>query len=72
MELKIIFNRVTGYKPFVLEHVELIEYKSQSTIEISMRARENGLPTCSVCDERCSGYDTQPTSRRFEFIPLAA
>ena len=30
-------------------------------IEISMRARENGLPTCSVCGERCSGYDSQPT-----------
>ncbi len=35
-----------------------------------MRARGNGLPACSVCGERCSGYDTQPASRRFNFIPL--
>ena len=70
MQLKTIFNRVTEYKPFVVEHVELIEYKSQSTIEISMRARENGLPTCSGCGERCSGYDTQPKARRFDFVPL--
>ena len=70
MQLKTIFNRVTEYKPFVVEHVELIERESQPTIEISMRARGNGLPTCSVCGERCSGYDTQPTSRRFKFIPL--
>ncbi len=70
MQLKTIFNRVTEYKPFVVEHVELIEYESQATIEISMRARENGLPTCSICGERCSRYDSQPTSRRFNFIPL--
>ena len=70
MQLKTIFNSVTNYKPFVVENVELVEEGSQSTIEITMRARENGLPTCSVCGERCSGYDTQPTSRRFDFIPL--
>ncbi len=70
MQLKTIFNRVTEYKPFVLEHVELIECESQTIIEISMRARENGLPTCSVCGERCSGYDMQSTPRRFDFVPL--
>ena len=70
MQLKTIFNRVTNYKPFVVEHVELIEHKSQPTLEITMRARENGLPTCSGCGRRCSGYDTQPTARRFDFIGL--
>ncbi len=70
MHLKTIFNRVTQYKPFVVEQVEMIECESQPTIEITMRARENGLPTCSVCGERCSGYDTQPTPRRFDFVPL--
>jgi hypothetical protein len=68
MQLKTIFNRVTEYKPFVIEHVELIEHDSQSTIEITMRARENGLPVCSVCGKRCSGYDTRPTARRFDFM----
>ena len=70
MQLKTIFNRVTNYKPFVVEHVELIEHESQPTLEITMRARENGLPTCSGCGQRCSGYDTQPTARRFDFIGL--
>ncbi len=70
MQLKTIFNRVTKYKPFVVDHVELVEHPSQPTIEITMRARENGLPTCSGCDKRCSGYDTQPTARRFDFVPL--
>ena len=54
MQLKTIFNRVTEYKPFVVEHVELVEYGSQPTIEVFMRARGNGLPACSVCGERCS------------------
>ena len=57
MHLKTIFNRVTDYKPFVVDRVELVEDSlSQPTIEISMRARENGLPTCSGCGCRCSGY----------------
>ena len=70
MQLKTIFNSVTEYKPFVVENVELVKHDSQATIEITMRARENGLPACSVCGERCSGYDTQPTNRRFDFIPI--
>lgn len=70
MRLETIFNRVTKFKPFVVEHVELLENESSMVIEITMRARENGLPTCSGCGKRCSGYDTPPTSRRFEFIPL--
>jgi transposase len=70
MQLKTIFNRVTDYKPFVVEHIELVEYDSQPRIEITMRARGNGLPTCSVCGGRCSGYDRQQTPRHFDFVPL--
>ena len=70
MQFKTIFNHVTEYKPFVVEQAEFVEHESQPTLEITMRARENGLPTCSVCGQRCSGYDTQPTPRRFHFVPL--
>ena len=70
MQLKTIFNRVTNYNPFVVAHVELTEDAlQQPMIEITMRARENGLPTCSGGGCRCSGYDTLP-ARRFDFIPL--
>ena len=44
MHLKAIFNHVTDYKPFEVEYVELIDYESGPTLEITMRARENGLP----------------------------
>jgi len=70
MQLKTIFNHVTEYKPFVVDGIEIVEKDSESTIEITMRARGNGLPTCSGCGVRCSGYDTQPKARRFDFIPL--
>jgi transposase len=70
VQLKTIFNRVTDYKPFVVEQVAFIEQQAQPTIEITLRARENGLPTCSGCGKRCPGYDTQPTARRFDFVPL--
>ena len=70
MHLKTIFNRVTDYKPFVVDQVTMPEDSlGQPTIEITMRARENGLPTCSGCGKRHSGYDTLP-ARRFEFVPL--
>ena len=70
MQLKTIFNRVTNYKPFVVDHVELQEDSlGQPRIEVTMRARENGLPTCSGCGRRGSGYDTLSV-RRFDFVPL--
>ena len=71
MQLKTIFNRVTNYKPFVVDRVELVDdVSTHPTIEITMRARDNGDPTCSGCGQRCSGYDRQPTPRRFDFVPL--
>ena len=70
MQLKTIFNHVIEYKPFVVEHAKLVEEDSPATIEITMCARGNGLPTCSGCGKRSSGYDTQPTPRRFDFVPL--
>ena len=70
MQLKTIFNRVTKYKPFVVESIELTEDAlEQPKIEITMRARGNGLPMCSGCGCRRSGYDKLP-ARRFDFIPL--
>ena len=70
MQLKTIFNRVTKYKPFVVTSVELTEDAlEQPTIEITMRARGNGLAMCSGCGCRCSSYDALP-ARHFDFIPL--
>ena len=61
---------MTECKPFVLEHVEMVEHESQSLIEITMRARENSEPMCSGCGERCPVYCTLPTACRSVFIPL--
>lgn len=69
MQLKTIFNHVTDYKPFVVESVALTD-EDNPKLEITMRARENGLPTCSGCGERQPGYDRLPTVRCFEFVPL--
>jgi len=43
--LRTIFNRVTEYKPIVVEHVEMVEHESELTIEITMRA-------CGNCNAR--------------------
>lgn len=70
MQLKTIFNRVTHYKPFVVDSAELVDTDAGMIIELTMRARNNGKPICSGCGDRCSGYDTRPTPRRFDFIPI--
>lgn len=70
MQLKTILNRVTDYKPFVVEESRLIETASGPEIEITMRCRENGQAICSGCGKRRPGYDRLPTPRRFEFVPL--
>ena len=70
MQLKTIFNHVTNYKPFVVDQAEFVPHGSSTVIELTMRARGNGKPTCSGCGKRCSGYDTQPSPRRFDFIPI--
>ena len=70
MQLKTILNRVTDYKPFVVENTQWVENEFDCVIEVTMRARRNGLPTCSGCGQRCPGYDTSAKPRRFDFIPL--
>ncbi|MDA1230471.1 MAG: hypothetical protein O2856_06835 [Planctomycetota bacterium] len=70
MHFKTIFNRVTDYKPFVVDHIHLVEHASKPVIEVTMRARGNGAPECSESGRRCPGYDTMPTARRFDFIPV--
>ncbi|MEZ6154109.1 MAG: ISL3 family transposase [Pirellulaceae bacterium] len=69
MQFKTIFNYVVDYKPFVVHKVELIG-EMPNRIEITMRSRGNGQAMCSGCGQRCAGYDRQPESRRFEFVPL--
>ena len=70
MQLKTIFNRVTDYKPFVVEKVNWSESTVGMTLELTMRARTNGQAICSGCGERRPGYDHSSSPRRFEFIPL--
>ena len=55
MQLKTIFNRVTDYKPFVVEKVNWSESTVGMTLELTMRARTNGHAICSGCGERRTG-----------------
>ncbi len=52
MHFRTIFNRVTDYKPFVVDHVHLVEHDSGPVREVTMRARGNGQSKNSVCVQR--------------------
>ena len=70
MQLKTILNRVTNYKSFVFGKITLREDSLVPTMDIEMKPRANGRPICSGCGNPGSTYDTMPTPRRFDFVPL--
>ena len=70
MHLKTNLNRVTNYKSFVFEKAVWKEDSLTPTLEVEVNPRANGRPVCSGCGRRRPGYDTMPTPRRFDFIPL--
>jgi transposase len=70
MQLKTILNYVTDYKSFVFESATFVEEDGGTRIEVRITPRANGRRICSGCGQACPGYDSQPTPRRFEFVPL--
>jgi len=70
MQLKTILNRVTDYKSFVFGKITWREDSPVPAMEVMVKPRANGRPICSGCGKAAAGYDTMPTPRRFEFVPL--
>jgi len=72
MHIKVILNRVTQYKSFVYEKVTWLKSANddQLVLEVEIRPRSNGQPTCSGCGKVRPGYDRTAKPRRFEFVPL--
>ena len=70
MQLKTILNRVTNYKSFVFGKIEIVESISGKLIEVEVQSRKNGQRICSGCGKVRPGYDTMPSPRRFDFIPM--
>ena len=70
MQLKTILNRVTNYKSFVFGKAEIVESISGNLIEVEVQSRKNGHRICSGCSKVRPGYDTMPTPRRFDFVPM--
>lgn len=67
MQLKPILNHVTHYKPFVIDSAEF-SGDEEPIIEVTMRARSNGQPRCSVCNQPSTCYDTLPAQRFASFL----
>jgi transposase len=70
MHLKTILNRVTDYKSFVFGKIVVRDDLPGPTFDVEVRPRANGRPICSGCGKARPGYDTMPTARRFDFVPL--
>ena len=70
MHVKTFLNRVTDYKSFVFEKITWQKESLTPKLEVEVRPRTNRRPVCSGCGKLAPGYDTMPTPRRFEFVPL--
>jgi transposase len=71
MQVKKILNRVTNYKGFVIKKIEM-EEKSNAEPQIvaTFVPRKGSRGVCPKCHRKCPTYDTSPTVRLFEFIPI--
>ncbi len=69
MLVKTILNRVQKQPGFVYGAVRFVEVRGAGGVEVELRRRAGGRPTCSGCARPGPGYDTLP-ARRFEFVPL--
>ena len=69
MQLKTILNRIEKHRSFVYGEVRIHERGGRPVLDVELRPRANGRPTCSGCGRRRPGYDTL-SPRRFEFVPL--
>ena len=68
MRLKTILNKCCKFKSFIFTKAQFNE-KSTSII-ITVKARKNSKPLCSICGIVAPGYDSSPKARLFEFIPF--
>ena len=69
MHVKTLLNHVCPQKSFVYKGMTLTHTGGRDCLEVSIEARKNGRPQCSLCG--CPGpeHDRLPL-RRCEFVPL--
>jgi len=69
MQLKTILNKCHPIKPFVYGEIRLVETKEGLGLEVEVKSRRNGSPTCSKCGKPGGVYD-RLGERRFVFVPM--
>lgn len=69
MQLKTILNFVQPHHGFVYGKAKW-RNEQQTGIDIEIRPRKGSRALCSGCGKACPGYDTMPTSREWQFVPL--
>ena len=68
MRVLTLFNRCSRYKSFVFKKISFSE--DGDSLKMSVKARKNGRPLCSVCLKPGPIYDTERKPRIFEAPPL--
>lgn len=70
MCVKSLLNRTEKVKGFVYAKIRLQECGAQARLIVEVRPRSNSRARCSGCGRAAPGYDTRPTARLFEHVPL--
>ena len=69
MQIKTILNFVQPHHGFVNFRAKW-RNEQQASIDIEIRPRKGSRAICSGCGKASPGYDTMPTSREWQFVPL--
>ncbi len=69
MRVQTILNRVQPQPGFVYGAIRLVQARGAAALEVQVRSRAGGRPTCSSCGQPGPGYDALP-ARQYEFVPL--
>jgi transposase len=70
MRIKTILNFVQPYHGFVYGKSQWRSQGPLPIIEIEIHPRKGSKAICSGCDKPRPGYDTQPATREWQFIPF--
>ena len=70
MQVSTLLNACHRLKGFVYAAVGMEEVRGQDAVVAEVRPRKGSRPVCSGCGRKAAAYDTSPTARLFQFVPL--
>lgn len=70
MHLRTLLNQFHKQPGFVFEPERLCDHDGMKAVVVPLRPRKSSKAICSHCCKPAPGYDTMPTARLWQFVPM--